>query len=295
MNEALQQSIATAIGERVGRELRVVSCDSVGGGCINRAWRVGLSGEPSVVFVKTNAVEKREMFASEAEALATLQAADAILVPRAIAHGVAGTDAFLVLEWMEMTSRGDQAETGRQLAALHRCVSEDGRFGWHRDNVIGETPQVNDWCDSWPEFFVTRRLEPQMRMARDKGAEFVDAEVFLKVAAEILRERPEASLLHGDLWSGNAGFVKEDGEVHPVIFDPATYYGDREADLAFTEFFGGFSPEFYGAYAEEFPLQDGYEGRRDLYNLYHVLNHWNLFGGSYLEQAKRMMQLILSL
>jgi fructosamine-3-kinase len=248
-----------------------------------------------VVFVKTNAVEKREMFVAEAEGLEELAAARAIRVPRAIAHGVSGSAAFLILEWIEMTSRGDQAETGRQLAALHRWVSEDGRYGWHCDNVIGETPQVNDWCGSWPEFFVTRRLEPQLRMAREKGGEFVDEELFLKVAGSLLRSRPEPSLLHGDLWIGNAAFVEAEEITRPVLFDPATYYGDRETDLAFTEFFGGFSPEFYGAYIEKFPLEDGYERRRDLYNLYHVLNHWNLFGGGYLAQAKRMMQLILSL
>ena len=295
MNEALRQSIVAAIEESMAQPVQVTSCRSVGGGCINRAWQVQLEGELSAVFVKTNSATKGEMFVAEAAALEELFAAGAIRVPRVIAHGVAGADAFLILEWMQMTSRGDQAETGRQLAKLHRCARSDGRFGWHRDNVIGETPQENTWCDSWPEFFVTRRLEPQFRMARNKGATFVDGEEILSVAGSLLRNEPEPSLLHGDLWSGNAAFAEEEEMVVPVIFDPATYYGDRETDLAFTEFFGGFGPEFYRAYREEFPLEDGYERRRDLYNLYHVLNHWNLFGGGYRAQAEGMMRRLRSL
>lgn len=293
MNNVLRASIAAAIAESVGEEVQVVACRSVGGGCINQAWRVDLDREPGTVFVKTNSAAKREMFVAETEGLEELRAAEAIRVPRPLAHGLAGPEAYLILEWMEMTSRGDQAETGRQLAALHRCSSGNGCYGWHRDNAIGETPQANDWCQSWPEFFVTKRLTPQFRLARAKGLEFADEEMLIRVAQALLRSEPQPSLLHGDLWSGNAGFAEVDGEVRPVIFDPATYFGDREADLAFTELFGGFGPQFYQAYRHEFPLEDGYEKRREFYNLYHVLNHWNLFGGGYREQAEQMIRRLI--
>ena len=290
MNEALQRSIAEAIREALGADVSVVSRQAVGGGCIHRAWQLRLDEEPWSLFVKTNAAETIGMFSAEAEGLEELRKANAIRAPQPLAHGVADGSAYLVLEWLEVSSRGDQAESGRQLAALHRRESGDGRYGWHRDNVIGATPQVNDWCESWAEFFVTRRLEPQLRMAEKNGQPFADAKRVLRRAEEMLAgHEPPASLLHGDLWSGNAGFALFDGEAQPVIFDPATYFGDRETDLAFTEFFGGFGAEFYRGYAEAAPLADGYEQRRDLYNLYHVLNHCNLFGGDYRRQAEQIM------
>jgi len=167
------------------------------------------------------------------------------------------------------------------LAHAHRKPGP--RFGWARDNRIGSTPQKNAWCDDWSEFWRTRRLEEQISMARTRGFDVAMPSLHL------LKERkPQPSLLHGDLWSGNAGFTKEG----PVVFDPAVYYGDREADLAMTELFGGFPREFYKAYNETFPLDAGYEKRKHLYNLYHLLNHLNLFGGGYLGQVKATLGLL---
>ena len=165
---------------------------------------------------------------------------------------------------------------GRMLAKLHRVTGP--RFGWHRDNWIGLSPQQNGWCDDWAEFFWERRIRPQAERAG------------LQVSRGGLLEnhKPQPSLLHGDLWSGNAGFTAEG----PVIFDPAVYYGDREADLAMTELFGGFPREFYDAYRKEWPVDDGYEKRKPLYNLYHLLNHLNLFGGGYLGQVKETLRLL---
>jgi fructosamine-3-kinase len=162
---------------------------------------------------------------------------------------------------------------------LARAHSRPGpRFGWHRDNYIGSSPQQNGWCDDWAEFWRERRLRPQLERAG------------LRANLDRLLEghKPQPSLLHGDLWSGNVGFTK-DG---PVVFDPAVYYGDREADLAMTELFGGFSREFYDAYQEVLPLDAGYEKRKHLYNLYHLLNHLNLFGGGYLGQVKSTLRLL---
>ena len=205
--------------------------------------------------------------------------------PEALAHGIAGDEAYLLLEYLELGSAGDFAALGRMLASAHRRPAP--RFGWARDNYIGSTPQKNAWCDDWAEFWLTRRWQPQLEWARGKGVNLptIDPLPFLR------NHKPQPSLLHGDLWSGNAGFTKEG----PVVFDPAVYYGDREADLAMTELFGGFPREFYQAYNETFPLDAGYEKRKHLYNLYHLLNHLNLFGGGYLGQVKSTLSLLGSL
>lgn len=202
--------------------------------------------------------------------------------PQPLAQGVAGGKAYLLLEYLDLKSTADFAALGRMLATAHR--KPGARFGWQRDNYIGATPQANGWCDDWAEFWRERRLRPQLELARSKGFDLG------KVALEdlLVRHKPEPSLLHGDLWSGNAGFTASG----PVVFDPAVYYGDREADLAMTELFGGFPREFYAAYEEVFPLPEGYGMRKHLYNLYHLLNHLNLFGGGYLGQVKGTLSLL---
>jgi fructosamine-3-kinase len=184
--------------------------------------------------------------------------------------------AFILLERLDLRRTGHWAAMGKALAALHRQTGP--RFGWQRDNYIGLAPQVNTWKDDWCEFFVECRLRPQAHKA---GIDIPEK----RVRALLADHRPMPSLLHGDLWNGNAGFTA-DG---PVVFDPAVYYGDREADLAMTELFGGFRREFYEGYG---PLDAGYERRKHLYNLYHLLNHLNLFGGGYLGQVKATLGLL---
>jgi protein-ribulosamine 3-kinase len=202
--------------------------------------------------------------------------------PEPISHGVAAGRAYLVLEYLELSGRKDFAALGRMLATAHRNAAH--RFGWHRDNYIGATPQHNGWCDNWGEFWMARRIRPQLELAEGNGFRIaVPALNFLE------EHKPAPSLLHGDLWSGNAGFTP-DG---PVVFDPALYYGDREADLAMTELFGGFPREFYRAYNDAWPLDEGYERRKHLYNLYHLLNHLNLFGSGYLGQVQSTLRLLL--
>jgi fructosamine-3-kinase len=198
-----------------------------------------------------------------------------VRVPRILDHG----ESFIALEHLELQRQGDWAALGRLVAALHRAQGQ--RFGWHRDNYIGATPQYNAWCDDWSEFWRERRLRPQL----ERAGIGLDA---LEVCALLDGHRPAASLLHGDLWIGNAGFITEG----PVIFDPAVYYGDRETDLAMTELFGGFAPEFYAAYRADYPLDGGYETRKHLYNLYHLLNHLNLFGGGYRAQVVSTLGLL---
>jgi protein-ribulosamine 3-kinase len=176
---------------------------------------------------------------------------------------------------------------------MHATTSS--RFGWHRDNTIGATLQANAWDDDWAAFFRDRRLRPQLELAERNGYGGTlrrDGAALLERIPHLLGgHRPAASLLHGDLWAGNAGRLR-DGT--PVIYDPAAYYGDREADLAMTELFGGFGSAFYATYNEAMPLPDSYEKRRTLYNLYHVLNHLNLFGTSYLGRAEAMIAELLA-
>lgn len=182
------------------------------------------------------------------------------------------------MERLQLGARPDWPAMARLLANLHRHTGE--RFGWDTDNWIGLAPQLNGWRDDWAGFFFEKRLQPQIDRARARGYA-----VEMPSTSTLENHHPRPSLLHGDLWSGNAGFTSEG----PVLFDPAVYYGDREADLAMTELFGGFPDEFYAVYARELPLAPGYEKRRDLYNLYHVLNHLNLFGAAYLAQAHSLL------
>jgi len=261
------------------KQLRIDSAEAVSGGCIHRCYRVVIGGRRR--FLKTNSAEYADAFAAEADGLAALRNAG-LRAPEPLAQGVAGGQAYLLLEYLELKGKGDFAALGRMLAAAHRAPGP--RFGWSRDNYIGATPQQNDWADDWTEFWRERRLRPQLELARSRGFDL--GNVALDAVPE--NHRPQPSLLHGDLWSGNAGFTAEG----PVVFDPAVYYGDREADLAMTELFGGFPREFYKAYDETFPLPDGYERRKHLYNLYHLLNHLNLFGGGYLGKVKAALGLL---
>ncbi len=291
MSADLVRTIAAAIERETGQAFEAAEQVEAGGGCINRGLTLaGRDGRR--FFVKLNEARHADMFAAEAAGLAELEAAAAIRVPRPIVHGVALGQAYLVLEWLPLGGRGSGADLGRRLAALHRTTRRE--FGWQRDNTIGSTPQPNAAMADWPAFYRERRLGHQLRLAARNGA----PRGLLKRSEQLLDEldnffpgyKPEPSLLHGDLWGGNFGFAQ--GE--PVLFDPAVYFGDREADLAMTELFGGFSPDFHAAYREAWPLDPGYATRKTLYNLYHVLNHFNLFGGGYADQAGNMVDRLLA-
>jgi fructosamine-3-kinase len=252
----------------------------VAGGCIHRCYRVRCEGR--LLFLKVNQAGLADAFAAEADGLSALRDAGA-RAPEPIAHGDIGGSAYLLLEYLELDSGGDYASLGRMLAGMHRRVGE--RHGWRRNNYIGSTPQANGACDSWQDFWRKRRLEPQLELARRNGHRLEDVPGWQLLESH----EPAASLVHGDLWGGNASFLAS-GE--PVIFDPAVYYGDREVDVAMTELFGGFPQEFYDAYNDAWPLSRDYERRKPLYNLYHLLNHLNLFGGGYLEQVRAALRLL---
>jgi protein-ribulosamine 3-kinase len=251
----------------------------VSGGCIHRCYRATLLG--GHCFLKVNERAFAGAFRAEAEGLEALRGAGC-RAPRPLKHGVEGDSAYLMLEWLELARSGDFAALGHMLAQLHR--NEGARFGWDADNYIGATPQKNGWYDSWAEFWRERRLKPQIELARSQGFDLAMPSLRL-----LDGHQPKPTLVHGDLWSGNSGFLPGGA---PVLFDPAVYYGDREADLAMTELFGGFPREFYAAYGRELPLDAGYPQRRHLYNLYHLLNHLNLFGAGYLGQVRSTLGLL---
>lgn len=252
----------------------------VAGGSINRSF--ALAGRAGRVFLKTNEARRSAMFETEASALAALGATGALKVPRVLAVGEAGDTAYLALEWLELTGRSATAEArlGTGLAALHRHTAD--RFGWQSDNTIGATPQPNPRCEDWLEFWRDARLGPQIELATSRGLgdDLVARLELLTTSLDSVLggHRPAPSLVHGDLWGGNWSATLT-GE--PCVFDPAVYYGDREVDMAMTRLFGGFGPAFYAAYEEAWPLPEGAAARAELYNLYHLLNHFNLFGGGY--------------
>ncbi|MDH5359034.1 MAG: fructosamine kinase family protein [Gammaproteobacteria bacterium] len=284
------------IGEEIGKAgsgaFSPAACETVTGGCISSAYRLTCTSGDAY-FIKTHDAAQLDMFAAEAQGLREMAASKSIRVPTVITWGVIGQQSYLVMEYLSLRSRGEDPELGRELAMMHRY--QRGVFGWDQNNTIGSSPQDNSPCEDWIEFWRSRRLGAQLTMAANNGYDGrLQEKGFLLLEGLDCLFRgysPLPSLLHGDLWSGNYGFTP-DGQ--PVLFDPACYYGDRETDLAMTELFGGFGQGFYTAYNETWPLDPGYSVRKLLYNLYHILNHLNLFGISYADQAEQMVDRLLS-
>lgn len=286
-------ALAAALGGALGGRVEPAPAAEVHGGCINRCWRWETSSGP--VFVKEAPADRLEMLEAERHGLLELRSAEAIRVPEPLAAGAVEGSAFLALEWIDFgpsTTASDE-RLGEQLAALHRHRAD--RYGLDRDNTIGSTPQPNAWGDDWVRFLRERRLGFQLQLAAANGYgdRLQERGQRLLACLEVFfaTYRPAPSLLHGDLWGGNRA---TDTAGQPVIYDPAVYYGDREADIAMTRLFGGFGPRFYSAYVATWPLDQAAGTRRDLYNLYHVLNHLNLFGGSYRAQAEAMIDRLLA-
>jgi protein-ribulosamine 3-kinase len=257
------------------------------GGDTSAVWKV--ASNAGHVFLKTGEPGALDMFAAESAGLTELAGANAVRVPTPLLADATATDAFLAIEWLELSAPPStmHRRLGMQLAELHR--QQGAQFGWHRDNTIGKTPQPNAASLDWVLFYREQRLQHQLRLAarngysgrlQDQGAWLCD-----RLEKLFAGYQPVPSLLHGDLWGGNWAACGNE----PVIYDPAVYFGDRETDLAMTRLFGGFSGDFYAAYEECWPLADGAATRIALYQLYHVLNHLNLFGGGYLSQAEALL------
>jgi fructosamine-3-kinase len=287
------QALIRHLEQQTGQSLSNHRLTGVGGGDINSAYR--LQTADLVWFIKLNRAELADMFAAEAAGLQELAKIGAVRVPEVVGWGQFQQHAYLVLNYIELGSlRGDSARMfGRQLARLHRQPQD--WFGWQRDNTIGSTPQHNNRSDDWVEFWRQQRLGKQLQFAAANGytgaLQNRGEKLLEKIGCFFTDYQPQPALLHGDLWGGNAA---ADSQGQPVMFDPACYYGDRETDIAMTELFGGFGRDFYDAYHAEYPLDAGYKTRKTLYNLYHILNHLNLFGTGYLGQASGMIERLLA-
>lgn len=287
------QAIIQQIESATGQPFKLVKALPVSGGDINAAYR--LQAENSSVFVKLNKPDRLAMFEAEAAGLQALALSRTIRVPEVIACDQGSGHAFLALEYIALNSLNSRSAQllGQQLAQLHR--QQQAYFGWSRDNTIGSTTQVNGHYQDWPSFWSEQRLGHQLSLAAAKGyggrLQTQGEKLRADLKAFFAGYRPQPALVHGDLWGGNAAV---DNQGNPVIYDPACYFGDRETDLAMTELFGGFGASFYQAYQEAYPLDPGYASRKTLYNLYHILNHLNLFGSSYRHQAETMIDRLLA-
>jgi len=304
-------ALAPWLAERLGLSLR--DRQPVAGGCIHRAWRLRLEGSgqsqgssPTYLFAKTNRPDTLPLLEAEADGLAALAKAaegSGLVVPQPLALGLVGGEAVLVLPWLDLGlgPGADPARTwaavGAGLARLHRRSlvaplgpgDRLGSFGWCRDNAIGTAPQTNGWMGNWSSFFAERRLAPQLETLARTGRSLAGADALLgRLEALLAGHEPDACLVHGDLWSGNLDALAvtcqpgQDGSPLAVgaVFDPASYRGDREVDLAMARLFGGVPQAFFDGYGQEWPLPPGHEQRVSLYNLYHLLNHASMFPGS---------------
>ena len=287
------QLISEQIEAATGQAFKFVSVQALSGGDINSAFR--LQGTDKSYFVKLNNTDLIAMFEAEFAGLQELAKIQSVRVPVPVVCGTTTGHSFLVLENLDLgrSNKASERLLGQQLALMHQ--QQQPYFGWHRDNTIGSTLQINHPGIDWLTFWREQRLGFQLKLAATQGyngnLQSQGERLCSDMSALFKHDQPQPSLLHGDLWAGNAGVDKQGC---PVIFDPACYYGDREADLAMTELFGGFSQDFYAAYQSAWPLDEGYGVRKTLYNLYHILNHLNLFGGGYLRQAESMMAILLS-
>lgn len=289
-------SLASAIYSLFGEGTKIERTSPISGGDINEAYGLTLTGGRRI-FMKSNTKENIPLFTAEAAGLAAIARTKAIGTPRILGIGTdegKGGYSFLLLEFTsgQNSSRNYWEDFAGQLAAMHRAPTaglvSGGKYGFGSDNFIGRRRQINTARDSWISFYRECRLEPQFQDA----ARYFEKEDWKRIGRfldhidEILVEPEYPSMLHGDLWSGNV-ITGNDGRAW--LIDPAVYVGHAEADIAMTELFGGFPRRFYAAYKTAAPLQPGYECRRDIYNLYHLLNHLNMFGRMYLSEVKRIV------
>ena len=280
------QAIADSINTELDTNFKVEDKTQLTGGDINLAFKI--SDDDRHFFVKINQREQLEHFETEALGLRILRQHHCIRVPEVICCGQTLDKAFLVLEYLPLVKESVSGwqQLGQQLALLHQ-QHDQAMFGFDWDNVIGRTPQPNKWQSNWSSFFSEQRLGWQLQLLLEQGFGFGKIDYLVEQCRQRLQHyQPAPSLLHGDLWRGNVGFCVD----APAVFDPACYYGDRETDIAYTSLFGRFPDAFYQSYNECYPLEQGFNERKDVYNLYHVLNHAYLFRGAYLVQAQDMIK-----
>ncbi len=289
----LSLSINTQLEQQTLPSIHIVSAHAIQGGDSHTSYQ--LHTQDKNYFLKCSAVQNAPMLQTEQHSLTALLQSNTLTCPTPYASGIFEESAWLLMEFIQLSQEGDDAQRGRDLGFMHQQINHKSLpFGWFEDNFIGQTVQRNTWSSDWIHFYGQHRLLPQLELSQLKGA----PNTLYQSGCQLIEAlpfwfqdyQPEASLLHGDLWAGNSAFTPQ-GE--PVFFDPACYYGDRETDLAMTELFNGFGSEFYTGYNEMFPVDHGYPQRKPLYQLYHLLNHFNLFGGHYLKQSETYIKQLL--
>jgi fructosamine-3-kinase len=285
------QSLGSALAKQLQLPPGETCATPIPGGDINQAYRLEFGKYQ--FFIKLNRAALLPMFDAEKVGLDAIRQSHTLRVPEVFMTGREDDRAFIVMEFIELGGQPDADRFAVALAAMHNHCNQ--QFGFHGDNTIGSTEQVNTFNDDWIDFWRRHRLGFQLELARQNGldAGLIDGghRLLDELDKFFSTYQPRPSLLHGDLWSGNQA---ADTQGNPVIYDPACYFGDHEADLAMMELFGHPGERFFAGYAENFPLDDGYAARRELYNLYHVLNHANLFGGGYGAQALLMTESLLA-
>ncbi|MGF1724009.1 fructosamine kinase family protein [Photobacterium nomapromontoriensis] len=280
------QAISHQLSEVLDRPFKISEKETIDGGDVNECYCISDGNER--FFIKLNDRERLVIFETEAESLRIINDTDCIQVPQSVHLGTSKDKSFLILNYLptKVIDNDSAFILGQQLARMHSW-GEQGEYGFDIDNYIGLTPQPNQWQRRWCRFFAEQRIAWQLQLCKEKGIEFGNIDdITSQVIKLLVNHQPKPSLLHGDLWHNNTAVTV----TGPIIFDPASYWGDRECDIALTELFGGFPQSFYDGYQSVWPLDEAYQQRKDLYNLYHVLNHCNLYGGSYIIQAKHILE-----
>ncbi|MBF4384584.1 fructosamine kinase family protein [Vibrio anguillarum] len=285
------QTLIQQLSDTLMFEFNPVEKEKVSGGDISDCYMIS-DGEQRY-FVKVNTRDFLAKFEIEGENLRSLRETSTVQVPELVMIGTSKNHAFIVLNYLPtkpLDNATNSYEFGVQLAKLHQW-GEQKEYGFDADNYIGSTLQPNPWDKKWGRFFAEQRIGWQLQLLREKGIELFNiSELVDVVQSRLANHNPRPSLLHGDLWHGNVA----NSVFGPICYDPACYWGDRECDIAMTELFEGFQPEFYQGYESILPLSLDYVERKNIYNLYHVLNHYNQFGGHYLVEAESLIKKILS-
>jgi len=285
------QAITQQLSDTLMFQFDPVEKIKLNGGDISQCYMISDGKER--YFIKLNDREFLPVFEAETQNLHALRESDSVYVPEHVLTGCTKDHAFIILNYFLTKPLDDPKishQFGIQLAKLHQW-GDQKEYGFDVDNYIGNIVQPNNWTKKWSQFFAEQRIGWQLQLMHEKGIELVNIGDFVEVIKQRLANHtPRPSLLHGDLWNGNVANCP----LGAICYDPATYWGDRECDIAMTELFGGFQPEFYQGYESVLPLDFGYGERKDIYNLYHILNHYNHFGGHYLGEAEQLIKKILS-
>ena len=289
MEELIQKALSTS--NKVSNNSLIEKIIPVRGGCIHKAWCIHFQNGKRV-FAKSNHIDNINMFKFESECLSVLKKfanESYICVPKTLDLISYQNLSIIFLEWIDF-KQFQQNHLGKGLALLHKSSSEwcQKKFGWEEEGFIGSSNQTRGWDSNWGEFFVNYRLRPQLIQAEVWGVRVDEYEdVLIYLSSYLNNHHPRTSIVHGDLWSGNCGSTKNG---LGSLYDPASYWADREVDISMTKLFGGFNRDFYKGYEEIWPLDKFSKDRTDIYNLYHLLNHANIFGGSYKENSLKILK-----